>query len=31
MNIMFVPADAVPLAFVGLEHHSFFQGHDSFS
>jgi hypothetical protein len=27
---MFVPADAVPSAFVGLGHHSFFRGRDSF-
>jgi hypothetical protein len=28
---MFVPADAVPSAFVGLGRHSFFRGHESFS
>jgi hypothetical protein len=28
---MFVPADAVPLTFVGLGRHSFFHGCDSFS
>jgi hypothetical protein len=30
MNTMFVRTDAVPSAFVGLERHSRFRGHDSF-
>jgi hypothetical protein len=29
-NTMFVPADAVPSAFVGMGHHSFFRERDSF-
>jgi hypothetical protein len=30
MNTIFVPAEAVPSAFVGLGCHSFFRGRDSF-
>jgi hypothetical protein len=30
MNTFFVPVHVIPLAFVGMGRHSFFQGHDSF-